>query len=176
MTRFTTVHQIAIPAAGTYRLDPDRSTIVFRTRHLFGLGAVSGSMKVASGEILIDPARPRASIQVIAKAASFDTGNEQRDSQVREARFLDVERYPDVGFRAGILSRDGDEWTLDGYLTVRGETKPVSLTIDSVQTVERSLQARATMRIDRYAFGITAARGMAARYLTLELTAVAEPV
>jgi hypothetical protein len=54
--------------------------------------------------------------------------------------------------------------SLDGELTVRMVTKRVTLSIDSVETTGMGFlaTATATARIDRYAFGITAAKGMAA--------------
>ena len=52
-------------------------------------------------------------------------------------------------------------------LTVRGTTRPVTLTIIDCQVARGSFTARAAVRIDRTEFGITAARGLAARYLNL---------
>jgi hypothetical protein len=46
----------------------------------------------------------------------------------------------------------------------------------SIEAAESGLRARATTRIDRYAFGLTAAKGMAARYLDIDLTAAVEPL
>jgi len=65
--------------------------VAFRTRHLFGLGAVSGT------------------VAVTISAASFRTGNRRRDRDAR-GRFLHAGRYPDITFQAGTLSRAGDGW------------------------------------------------------------------
>jgi hypothetical protein len=51
----------------------------------------------------------------------------------------------------------------------------VTLAIESVETAGQGFVTRATTRIDRYAFGVTAAKGMAARYLDVVLTAAADP-
>jgi len=61
-------------------------------------------------------------------------------------------------------------------LEVRGVSQPVTLVIESVETAGAGFRARATTRIDRYAFGLTAAKGMAARQLNIDLTATAEPL
>ncbi len=165
---------IELPTAGRYVLDPGRSAVTFRTRHLFGLLAVSGTMRVAAGEIVVDPAVPEASVTASVSASSFTTGSRPRDRDVRSARFLHVEEYPELAFRAGTLSQDHGRWTLTGELEVRGVSKPVTLAIDSVEAVGHGFSARATARIDRYAVGVTAAKGMAARFLDIELTAAAE--
>lgn len=170
-----TAQRMDVLATGRYRLDPGRSEIAFRTRHLFGLAAVSGTMQVSSGEILIDSPGPQASVTVTISAPSFSSGNDRRDGDVRSAKFLDVEGYPEITFRAGTLDREEGRWKLTGQLTVRAVTKPVTLAIESAQADAEGLRARATTRIDRYAFGMTAAKGMAGRFLDLDLHVIAEP-
>ena len=167
-----------MPAAGRYRLDPSRSSVTFRTRHLFGLGAVSGTMRIVSGEITVDPAVPQATVVAALDAASFSTGSRARDRDVRSPRFLDAENYPHLTFRAGTLSQSGGRWMLAGELTVREATRPVTLAIEQIEAAGpdgNGFRARATVRLDRYAFGLTAAKGMAARYLDIDVTAAAAP-
>jgi polyisoprenoid-binding protein YceI len=50
---------------------------------------------------------------------------------------------------------------------VCGTTRPVTLAVTRCEAGRGSFTACATVRIDRTAFGITAARGLAARYLDL---------
>jgi polyisoprenoid-binding protein YceI len=176
MTRTSIQAQrVSVPAAGRYRLDPTRSSAAFRTRHLFGLGAVSGTMTVTSGEITIDPAVPQAAVTAAVSAASFNTGSRARDRDVRSARFLDAGQYPDITFRGGNLTMADGCWLLAGQLTVRDVTRPVTLAIESVEASGAGFRARATTRIDRYAYGLTAAKGMAARYLGIDLNVTAQP-
>jgi len=56
---------------------------------------------------------------------------------------------------------------LPGMLTVRGTTRPVTLAITRCEASRGSFTVSGTTRIDRTEFGITAARGLAARYLDL---------
>lgn len=163
-----------VPATGHYRLDPARSSVSFRTRHLFGLAGVSGSMAVVGGDIIVDPASPTASVTATIDAGSIDTGSRRRDRDVRLARFLNTERYPDITFRADELSNDHGRWSLTGELTVRDVTQPATLAIESSEPAGNGFRARATMRLDRYAYGVTAAKGMAARYLDIDLVVAAE--
>jgi polyisoprenoid-binding protein YceI len=76
--------------------------------------------------------------------------------------------------RPGALKRSDGPVSLDGELTVRGVTKPVTLSIKSIEVTSKGFRATATTRIDRYTLGLTAANGMAARYLTVEPVAVAD--
>ncbi len=171
----TLTQRVTVPAAGRYRVDPARSSVTFRTRHLFGLGAVSGTMTVASGEITVDSEAPEAAVTAVVSAASFDTGSRAHDRDVRSARFLDAAQYPDITFRAGKLTSADGRWTLAGQLTVRGANRPVTLAIESVERAGAGFLARATTRIDRYAFNVTAAKGMAARHLDVTLSVTAQP-
>jgi len=174
-TTSTPTQQASIPAAGRYRLDPARSSVTFRTRHLFGLGAVSGTMAVTSGEITIGPAAGQATMTAAVSAESFHTGSRVRDRDVRSARFLDAGQHPHITFRAGTLTQAGGRWMLAGELTVRQITSPVTLAIDSAEPVGAGFRAHATTRIDRYALGVTAAKALAARHLDIDLAVTAEP-
>ena len=165
---------VELSAAGRYRLDPGRSAVTFRTRHLFGLATVSGSMRVITGEVTLDPAIPEASVTATLSASSFSTGNRARDRDIRSARFLDAERHPDITFTAGTLSRAQGRWTLVGEFTIRETSNQVTLAIESVEADGAGFRARAATRIDRCAFGLTAGKGMAARHFGIELTAAAE--
>ena len=84
---------------------------------------------------------------------------------MRSARLLDVARHPVVTFTSERV--DGQELT--GTLTVRDVTRPVSLSIEQSAVSPRSFTVRATTRIDRTEFGVTAYRGLAGRYLDLSV-------
>ena len=162
-----------VPATGTYRIDPDGTRINFRTRHLFGVGAVTGTVRLEGGEIIVHPTAMTASVTAVITASSFNTGNPRRDQQVMSSTLLDVERYPRLSFRADAAKTTGRHLAMTGELTVRNITRPVSLEVELVQTTRHTLCARARTRIDRYYFGVTALKGMAARYLDVDITITA---
>jgi len=153
------------PQPGHYDIDPDRSRVTFATRHLFGLGRVKGGFAIRGGTV--DVADPIAASAIYAEieTASFRTKNRQRDQSVLSPRFLDPAGHPVMTFRSDRIEEHGQ--VLTGTLTVRGTSRPVTLTITRCEVSRGSFTARATARIDRTDFGITAARGLAARYLDL---------
>ena len=152
-----------IPRPGRYEIDTRGSAVTFRTRHLFGLAPVRGSFAIQAGTI--DVAEPLAGSRVFVTIdpASFRTGNGQRDDNVRSGRLLDAVRYPIIAFR----SEGVDGPALTGMLTVRNVTLPVTLSIEQTAVTPESFEARASTRIDRAEFGVTAYRGMAGRYLDM---------
>jgi polyisoprenoid-binding protein YceI len=153
------------PQPGHYDIDASRSRVTFATRHLFGLGRVHGSFAIRGGTA--DVAEPVAASAIYAEieTASFRTGNHQRDHSVLSPRFLDPAGHPVMTFRSDRIEAAGQ--VLTGTLTVRGTTRPVTLAVARCEVTRRSFTVRATARIDRTEFGITAARGLAARYLDL---------
>jgi polyisoprenoid-binding protein YceI len=153
------------PQPGHYNIDPDRSRVTFVTRHLFGLGRVRGSFAVRGGAADIADPIAASVINAEIETASFRTKNRQRDHSVLSPRFLDPAGHPVMTFRSDRFEADGN--VLTGTLTVRGTTRPVTLTVTGCEVSRGSFTARATVRIDRTEFGISAARGLAARYLGL---------
>ena len=114
-----------------------------------------------------DAGDPRADSSIHAEIdpASFRTGNRQQDSKVRSARLLDADRHPVITFRFEGMNG----LALEGALTVRNVTMPVSLSIGPTAVTPRSFNAQASTRIDRNEFGVTAYRGLAARYLDISV-------
>jgi polyisoprenoid-binding protein YceI len=165
---------VQIPTAGGYRIDRERSTVSFTTRHLFGLGGVRGTFRLRDGHVYVADPVGDSSVQVTISANSFATGSPNRDMSIRSAQFLDSERHPDIGFVSTGLELVDGTWTLRGSLTVRGQTRPVDVRVSSVESSGGGLRVRATATVDRYEFGITAMRGMAGRRLNLEFDVTAE--
>ena len=161
------------PHPGNYRIDPGRSQITFRTRHLFGLAAVRGTFRLHEGEIRVaDPAETSA-VRATVDAGSFHTGNPDRDRTVRSARLLDTERYPVFTFTSARLAEADGRWILRGSLTVTGNEHPVDVAIERLATAGPEISVLASADIDRYAFGVTAMRGVAARRLSCRIEIVA---
>ena len=153
------------PRPGRYEIDTSCSAVTFTTRHLFGLAPVRGSFAIRAGTVHVAEPLAGSSVYVQIDPASFRTGNGQRDDNVRSERLLDTDRYPAITFR----SEGVDGPALTGTLTVRNVTMPVTLSIEQTAVTPGSFDARASMRIDRTEFGVTAYRGMAGRYLDLTI-------
>jgi polyisoprenoid-binding protein YceI len=161
----TTAAIAAAPQPGHYAIDPDQSGVTFRTRHLFGLAPVRGTFAIRCGVADISDPVTGSSIRAEIDAASFRTGGTARDRSVLSARFLDPARYPAMTFQSEEV--EPGRKMLTGMLTVRDTTMPVTLAITTWEVSRGSFTVRASTKIDRTRFGITAARGLAARDLDL---------
>ncbi|MFR9676885.1 YceI family protein [Streptomyces sp. TR06-5] len=150
------------PRLGRCAIDTERSRIGFAGRHLFGLLPVRGTFALRSGTVDVAEPLQDSCIEVEIDAGSFRTGNPRRDRDVRSAKFLDTDRHPVFRFS----SERVDEAGVSGGLTVLGVSRPVRLEIrEYTVSGPDGFTVRATTRLDRTEFGVTAAPGLAGRHL-----------
>ncbi|MET7641838.1 YceI family protein [Streptomyces sp. NPDC005438] len=156
------------PKLGRYTIDTEHSTVRFGSRHLFGLMPVRGTFGLRGGTVDVAEPVSESRTEVEVDATSFHTGNDHRDQDVRSAKFLDTDTHPTITFASDRV----DGTTLVGRLTACGVERPVTLQVEEVRVTEEGFTARASTRVDRTEFGVTAARGMAGRHLaiTVEVT------
>jgi polyisoprenoid-binding protein YceI len=118
--------------AGTWRIDPGHSEITFSVRHL--MTTVRGVFTDFGGRIDIAEDAFASTAQAQVVIASIDTRNAERDELIRSSQILDAANHPHLGFTATSVSpaRTGrrarhPRYTVEGELTIRGVTRPVSL-------------------------------------------------
>ena len=162
---------------GRYRVDPDRSTVRYAGRHMFGLGTVHATFSVREGDLRIGGDVETLSTTVVVEAASFSSGNARRDRDVRAAGLLDVERYPDITFTSDRVAVRGEGWLVAGSVTAHGQSVPAVVRVDRLTVDGSDIRAHGWVHdLDRTAFGITGSRGLVGRHLDLELDVVASSV
>jgi polyisoprenoid-binding protein YceI len=167
--------QITIPAPGTYTIDAERSTISFTTRHFFGLGGVRGTFALASGRVHLAAEPTQSSATAVIDADSFSTGTGARDKVVRSPKYLNTAEHPRITFVSQAVQVTDTGYLMRGELTVKGSAQPVELAVEKARESSDGIRLRATTKIDRYAFGITADKGMTGRHLDLSLDILAVP-
>ena len=115
-----------LPPQGTYDLDVTHTEIGFVARHM--LAKVRGRFTDFAGVVVIGDSPGSSSAEVEIQAASIVTHTEQRDQHLKSADFLDVEGFPTLTFRSSAVRVTGDDsFELDGDLTIRGISRPVTL-------------------------------------------------
>ena len=115
--------------AGTWELDPVHSHIGFIARHLM-VSKVRGHFTKFQAQIITAPDPMKSSATATIALSSVTNGNEMRDNDLRSSNFFDAAAHPEMTFRSTAIRRDGDDFLVDGDLTIRGVTKPVSLTVE----------------------------------------------
>jgi polyisoprenoid-binding protein YceI len=114
--------------AMAWSLDPHHTSVTFSAKHL-GVATVRGKFGQVEANLELDDADDPTTGRgkVIIKAASIDTGSEQRDGHLKSADFLDVEKYPDIVFTLKSITSDGDHFHVVGDLTIKDITKEITL-------------------------------------------------
>ncbi len=122
-----------------WQIDPAHTTVTVAAKHMM-VTTVRGRFSGATGEIEFDPERPEAGGVVLRiPAASVNTGEDRRDAHLRSADFLDAETHPDIVFASTkVTARGKDRFVVEGDLTMRGVTRPVSVDVELAATVDRT--------------------------------------
>jgi polyisoprenoid-binding protein YceI len=115
--------------AGTWSIDPVHSEVGFSVRHMM-VSKVRGRFTTFSAQIVTGEDPLHSSVTAEIDLASITTGNEQRDNHIRSADFFEVETYPTMTYRSTGVRLAGDDYVLDGELTLKGVTKSVPLTLE----------------------------------------------
>jgi polyisoprenoid-binding protein YceI len=116
--------------AGTWKIDPIHSYVGFVVKHLM-VSNVRGHFTAFDGEIVTAADDPlRSGVVATIDLSSIDTSNKQRDDHIRGADFFEVDQHPTMTYRSTGIRRDGDDYVLDGELTLKGVTRPVSLALE----------------------------------------------
>lgn len=105
-------------------LDPTHSEVQFKVKHLM-MTNVTGSFKSLSAQVQANEDFTNAKINFSADINSVDTGNDQRDGHLKGADFFDAEKFPQITFES--TNYNAKEGKLNGNLTIKGVTKPVTL-------------------------------------------------
>jgi polyisoprenoid-binding protein YceI len=120
----------------TWKVDPAHSEIQFKVKHLM-ITTVTGYFRTFDLEVETenDDFNTARRIEFTADIDSIDTNNAQRDTHLKSADFFDAENHKQLKFVGKKFESNGDEAILDGDLTIRGVTKPMTLKIELGGTV-----------------------------------------
>jgi polyisoprenoid-binding protein YceI len=125
----TTAVEIPGYVAGTWAIDPVHSEVSFTVRHMM-VSKVRGRFDAFEGTIVTGAGPLSSSVTASVDLSSINTGQEQRDAHIRSADFFEVEKYPFMTFASTGVRADGDHFLLDGDLTLKGVTKPVTFKLE----------------------------------------------
>jgi polyisoprenoid-binding protein YceI len=111
-------------------LDPAHSELQFKVKHLM-ITTVTGNFTNLTAELETeddDFETGKATFQ--AEVASVHTGNADRDKHLVTGDFFDAEKYPTLTFESTSLVKSGDNYKLNGDLTIKDVTRFVTLDVE----------------------------------------------
>lgn len=138
----------ALAAPRTYVVDPTHTYPSFSYKHL-GLSTQRVRFNGTSGKVVLDKEARTASVDIVIDMKSVDTGYATFDEHIQGAEFLDTARHPTATFRSTQVRFDGDRpVAVDGELTIKGITRPVTLTITHFVNTTHPLQNKDAIGAD----------------------------
>ncbi|MDQ2811413.1 MAG: YceI family protein [Actinomycetota bacterium] len=158
--------------AGSWILDPAQSTVALKSKSMWGLVPVKGTFTKVEGAGTVSPTG-EVSGQITVATASLDTRNARRDKHLRSKDFFLAEEHPAITFVASKLTPAGDNLSVEGILTVRGRSNPLTLTSAATSVAGGGVALDATAEIDRSHYGLTWNQlGMSSMHNTITIHAV----
>jgi polyisoprenoid-binding protein YceI len=115
--------------AGTWSIDTVHSELGFSVRHLM-LSKVRGRFEKFEGEIVTTDNILETRSTISVDLNSINTGNADRDDDLRSANYFEVDKYPTMTYRVLDLRDEGGRYVADGELTVKEHTNPVRLDVE----------------------------------------------
>jgi len=152
------ISMAAVAAPETYVIDGSHFFPRFEYSHL-GYSTQYSRFDSANGKIVLDREAKTGSVDVEIDARSVDTGLRAFNSDIQGEDYLDTAKYPTIAYKSTKLNFEGEKLvSVDGNLTIKGITKPITLTVTSFRCAthpmlkKNACGANATAKINRSAF------------------------
>ena len=121
----------ALAAPVTYGVDGSHTFPRFSYSH-FGYSTQLSSFSKTTGKVVFDAEAKTGSVDIVIDTKSVNTGFADFNEHIQGEDFLDTAKYPQATFKSTKLVFEGDKPKLvEGLLTLKGVTKPVTLTVTS---------------------------------------------
>jgi polyisoprenoid-binding protein YceI len=149
-------------SAQKWTLDKAHSKLTFTVTHLL-MSEVDGVFKSFDASITSSKEDfSDASFELSADLTKVTTNNDMRDGHLQKEDIFDTAKYPTMTFKStGIKSAGGNKYILMGNLTMKGVTKPVTLSLTKLGTGtnrqgKKLVGLKVTGTIKRTDFGVGA--------------------
>ena len=151
----------ASAASTTWKIDPAHTAAQFAVKHLM-ISTVRGEFKSVNGTVVWDDQDvTKSTVDVTIDAKTVNTGEPQRDQDLRSDKFFDTEKFPSMTFKSKkVESAGGGKLKVTGDLTIHGITKEVVLEVEGPTAPVKDpwgntrVAASATTKVNRQDFGV----------------------
>jgi polyisoprenoid-binding protein YceI len=154
----------ASAAEAVYEIDPAHTYPSFEADHM-GMSTWRGKFNKSRGEVRIDRERGTGKVEVTIDTRSIDFGLDAMNESAVGDQLFDTAKYPEATYRGTLADfRDGAPTKVEGEFTLRGVTRPLTLTIDRFKCQPHPLNKRdwcgadAHATFDRSQFGLDAGK------------------
>jgi polyisoprenoid-binding protein YceI len=122
---------VAQAETSTYNIDGTHTFPRFSYSH-FGMSTQLSRFNKTTGVVQLDKAAKTGSVDVVIDMKSVDTGFSVFNGHIQGEDFLDTAKFPTATFKSTKVVFEGEKpVAVDGNLTIKGVTKPVTLKVTS---------------------------------------------
>jgi polyisoprenoid-binding protein YceI len=150
----------ALAAPETFAVDSNHTFPRFSYSH-FGYSIQMSRFDKATGTVTLDKAAKTAAVDIVIDTKSVNTGSATFNEHIQGEDFLDTAKYPTATFKSTKVNFEGDKpASIDGNLTLKGVTRPVTLTVTSFHAMPHPMMkkdaigANATTKVKRTDFNM----------------------
>jgi polyisoprenoid-binding protein YceI len=155
--------------AGSWYADAGAGGLTFEATQ--ASARFTGRFTRFSADIDFDPAVPQACrFEVTIETGSAVTGESQRDGLLQGKDFFWIERYPTASYNGSACRREQAGYALDGQMTLRGVTHPVTLNFNFSPVPDGGGRMTGRASVQRLAFGVGQGEWAATEWLGNEVT------
>ena len=125
----------ALAAPKTFDIDGSHTFPRFSYSH-FGYSTQVSRFDNTTGTVVFDADAKTGSVDITIDMKSVNTGFADFNGHIQGEDFLDTAKFPKATFKSTKVNfQDGKPASIEGQLTIKGVTKPVTLTVTSFQAM-----------------------------------------
>jgi polyisoprenoid-binding protein YceI len=125
----------AMAAPVTYTVDGSHTFPRFSYSH-FGYSTQLSSFGKTTGTVVFDAQAKTGAVDIVIDTTTVNTGFADFNGHIQSEDFLDTAKFPKATFKSTKVVFEGDKpASIEGQLTIKGVTKPVTLTVTSFQAM-----------------------------------------
>lgn len=139
-----------LAAPETFVIDGKHTYPRFSYSH-FGYSTQLSRFNKTTGKVVYDKETQTGSVDILIDATSVDTGNTTFNEHIQGEDFLDTAKYPTATFKSTKVVFEGDKPVkVEGDLTMKGVTKPVTLTVTAFQAMPHPMMKKDAIGANAY--------------------------
>jgi polyisoprenoid-binding protein YceI len=135
----------AVAAPVTYTVDGSHTFPRFSYSH-FGYSTQLSSFGKTTGTVVFDAQAKTGAVDIVIDTTTVNTGFADFNGHIQSEDFLDTAKFPKATFKSTKVVFEGDKpASIEGQLTIKGVTKPVTLTVTSFQAMPHPMMKVAAL-------------------------------
>ena len=150
----------ALAAPQTFVIDGTHTFPRFSYNHL-GFSTQLSRFDTTTGKVVFDKVAKTGAVDIVIDTKSISTGSATFNEHIQGEDFLDTAKFPTATFKSTKVIFEGDKPAkIAGNLTLKGVTKPVTLTVTDFKTAphpmlkKEAIGANATTTVKRTDFNM----------------------